>query len=223
MIGHGFAPSRDRSLKIWRGGRSADLRPEPTWPPAFALRGPRFDFRRQPALRHGRFTQADRMLGSFAGTVGTPLSSTARSDPVHPPPILSLRRAKGYQTPRTSGFPPEQIPLDRSPSPLQAWYQEAPPPRWEHLRHTMARDQGGKVAPAPRQKRSCCREMTDVDAERLRGFVRRAHRKRTLRTSLEGGKATFASCGVRILLCRRRQPVSPTESRESCQSSRMTM
>ena len=47
----------------WRGdGARTDVRNRKA-----SEHGGAMNFRRQPALRHGRFTQADRMLGSFAG------------------------------------------------------------------------------------------------------------------------------------------------------------
>ncbi len=109
--------------------------------------GGAMSFRRQPALRHGRFTQADRTLGSFAGTVGAypPQRVSPGSPSTDPQP------ATGEGLPDPPDPPdwlPKLAPLDRSPPPLQAWYQEAPPPRRERPRLTQA-GRGERKSPQP--------------------------------------------------------------------------
>ncbi|PZO35525.1 MAG: hypothetical protein DCE92_10315 [Alphaproteobacteria bacterium] len=84
---------------------------------------------------------------------------------------LGLRRAKGYQTLRTFGFHAEFFPLDRSPPPLQAWYQEAPPLRREQSEPSIVRTGVAEVVGIERQDRSCSECATGAGVVELGGVA----------------------------------------------------
>lgn len=85
------------------------------------------NFRRQPALRPVDLAQARRAMGSSAGTAG---GFPHGFDLTRFAPDRLHSACDGRRATRPPGPPVLAqgcIPLDRSPPPLQAWYQEAPP------------------------------------------------------------------------------------------------
>ena len=87
----------------------------------------RLNFRRQPALRPVDLAQARRVPGSSAGTGGV---FPHGFDLTRFAPDRLHSACDGRGATRPPGPPVLAqgcVPLDRSPPPLQAWYQEAPP------------------------------------------------------------------------------------------------
>ncbi len=68
--------------------RSPGGRPEPIWPPAFALRGPDENFPLAPGLRRDRFTRAagDGLRAACRGSVCSTPGPLRRLNPVRPKP-----------------------------------------------------------------------------------------------------------------------------------------
>ncbi|WGM32390.1 hypothetical protein KKHFBJBL_02642 [Brevundimonas sp. NIBR11] len=130
------ASSLLRCERVWGSRRSLGGRPEPRWPPAFALRGPMNVFRLAPRLRPRPGPRAS--PSGCTDTPGGPVSPPRRRSAQVPGPLdpqaIGPRRAAGSGPPGSEVSRPSDNPVaigpaarpgpgPRTPSPTTGWEQ----------------------------------------------------------------------------------------------------